>query len=182
LQSLIGRPARELKLRAHGHGSAVIRTGGLPKSVSRETTLAQDATQPERLEGLLALFAARVGAELRAEGLVARTVTLKLRHADFHTVTRSVTLSAPTNLDAELLEPMVRLFRTAFGEACRRRQGVRLIGLATTNLVRQEPPDLFEPERRTRLRALTQAVDEVRQKFGFDALTPARLLESPTPP
>ncbi|HYA53629.1 MAG TPA: DNA polymerase IV [Streptosporangiaceae bacterium] len=178
LRGLAGCHAKELKLRAHGHGSAVVRAGGLPKSISRETTLARDSTDREQLEGLLALFAARVGAELRAEGLTARTITLKLRQADFQTVTRSVTLTTPTDLDAELLEPAIRSFRAAFTEAARRRQGVRLIGVAAGNLRRGEPPDLFESEPRSRLRALTRAVDQVRAKFGFDAVTPARLLET----
>ena len=144
--------------------------------MSRETTLAHDATDPDQLDGLLVRFAGLVGADLRESGLVARTVTLKLRHGDFHTVTRRRTLPQPTDLDAELLAPARALFLPAFEEARRRRQGIRLIGLAATNLTEATPADLFESPERTRLRELTQAVDKVRERFGFDAVTPARTL------
>ena len=175
---LVGDYARELKWRAHGHGTTALHAGRPARSVSRETTLARDATDPEALEGLLVRFAGLVGADLRASGLVARTVTLKLRHGDFHTVTRRRTLAQPTDLDAELLAPARALFRDAFAEARRRRQGIRLIGLAATNLTEAAPADLFEPADRTRLRELTQAVDKVRERFGFDAVAPARTLSS----
>ena len=68
------------------------------------------------------------------------------------------------------------MFRPAFAEARRRRQGVRLIGVAATGLSRAAPGDLFESAEHSRLRELTGAVDQVRQKFGFDAVVPARQL------
>ena len=176
LARLVGDYARELKWRAHGHGTAALHAGRPARSVSRETTLAHDATDPDHLDGLLVRFAGLVGADLRESGLVARTVTLKLRHGDFHTVTRRRTLPQPTDLDAELLAPARALFLPAFEEARRRRQGIRLIGLAATNLTEATPADLFESPERTRLRELTQAVDKVRERFGFDAVTPARTL------
>ena len=70
--------------------------------MSRETTLSRDLRDPEELEAILCLLTARVAAQLREEGLVGRTVTLKLRHDDFHTVTRRHTLETATDLDAEL--------------------------------------------------------------------------------
>ncbi len=177
LERLVGREARVLRLRAYGQGSSRVPPDRLPKSVSRETTLPRDSSDPEHLEGLLGLFTARVAGELRQEGLMARTVSLKLRHGDFKTITRSVTLSGPTDLDAELLEPVRRLFRAAYQQARDRRQAIRLVGVAASTLVPREPPDLFEPAGRARLRALTEAVDAVRGKFGFSALQPGRLLE-----
>jgi DNA polymerase IV len=173
LTRLIGDYARELKWRAHGHGSSALHAERLARSMSRETTLSRDTTDPEYLDGLLARFVGLVAAQLREEGLVARTVVLKLRHADFHTVTRRRTLAAATDLDAELLQPLRGLFRPAFEEACRRRQGVRLIGIAATNLSQAAPADLFEPAERTRLRELMVAIDRARRKFGFEAVAPA---------
>jgi DNA polymerase-4 len=176
LSRLVGDYARELKWRAHGHGGASLTAGRLPRSISRETTLSQDAVEPDHLDALLARFVSLVAAQLREEGLMARTVVLKLRHGDFHTVTRRHTLPDPTDLDAELLAPARALFRPAFAEARRRRQGVRLIGVAATGLSQAAPGDLFESAERTRLRELTGAVDRVRRKFGFDAVSPARQL------
>jgi DNA polymerase-4 len=172
LTRLVGEFARELKWRAHGHGSAALHPDRLPRSVSRETTLTRDATDAGHLESLLVRFVALVAAQLRDEHLVARTVVLKLRHGDFRTVTRRHTLKTASDLDAELLAPARILFRVAFEEARRRRQGVRLIGVAATNLSQAAPVDLFEPAERTRLRELTQAIDQARKKFGFEAVTP----------
>jgi DNA polymerase-4 len=179
LTRLVGDYARELKWRAHGHGTTALHAGRPARSVSRETTLAKDVVDPDQLDTLLVRFAGLVGADLRAAGLVARTVLLKLRHGDFHTVTRRRTLAEPTDLDAELLAPVRTLFQAAFEDARRRRQGIRLIGFAATNLSEAAPGDLFEPAARTRLRQLTHAVDRVRERFGFDSVAPARTLARP---
>lgn len=176
LRRHIGDAAASIKRRAHGHGGMVLRPDRLQRSVSRETTMGRDERRPERLETLLTLFAARVGAQLRKEGLVARTVALKLRHDDFRTITRRITLREGTNLDAELLKPALRLFREAFGDVRARDRGVRLIGLIATNLAEAAEADMFEPEERQRSRRLTDAVDQLRARYGFDAVTVARLL------
>lgn len=178
LQRLVGDQARDLKFRAHGHGGTALSRDRLPKSISRETTLVRDSTDAGRLEALLALFAAQVAAQLREEGLAARTVTLKLRHGDFHTVTRRSTLTQPTDLDVELFHAARELFRSAFDEARRRRQGVRLLGVAATNLVPGVPADLFEAPDRTRQRELTAAMDKVRAKYGFDAVAMGKVFEA----
>lgn len=177
LARLVGEYARELKWRAHGHGSAALNPNRTARSISRETTLARDSLDREQLETLLTEFVGRIAAQLREEGLVARTVVLKLRHADFHTVTRRRTLESATDLDRELLAPVRMLFTAGFAETRSRRQRIRLIGVAATNLAGAAPADLFEPADRVRLRDLTDAVDRVRKRFGFDAVTPARILK-----
>jgi DNA polymerase-4 len=177
LARLIGADARPLKLRAHGQGGSVIRPGRLPKSVSRETTLSRDLRDPEELEGILALLTSRVGAQLRDEQILAKAVTMKLRHDDFRTVTRRCTLETATDLDAEIYGAARSLFRAAFEEVRRRDRGVRLIGIAATNLGTAAEEDLFEAPERSRLRQLTLAVDKVRGKFGFDAVTQGTILE-----
>ena len=173
----LGEDARILKLRAHGYGGTTLNPDRLPRSVSRETTFARDERDPARLDAILSLLTARVAAQLREEQLVARTVAVKLRHDDFHTVTRRHTLPEATALDADLLGAARPLLASAFDEARRRDRGVRLIGIAATNLGTAAEPDLFESPERTRLRQLTDAVDKVRDRFGFDAVTPARLLQ-----
>ena len=177
LERLIGGDARALKLRAQGQGGTVLRPQRLPKSVSRETTLSRDLRDPAELERVLALLTARVAAQLRDEQILARTVTLKLRHDDFRTVTRRQTLETATDLDGELYPAARLLFRAAFEDVRRRDRGVRLIGIAATNLGTTAEPDLFEARERGRLRQLTAAVDKVREKFGFDAVTPGMIAE-----
>jgi DNA polymerase-4 len=171
LEQLIGADARALKLRAHGQGGTTLTPHRLPKSVSRETTLGRDVRDPEELERILALLTARVGAQLRDEQILARAVTMKLRHDDFRTVTRRRTLETATDLDAEIYLAARAMFRDAFEEVRRRDRGVRLIGVAATNLGTAAEEDLFEPPERSRLRQLTDAVDKVRSKFGFKAVT-----------
>ena len=178
LERLIGPDARPLKLRAQGRGGTTLSANNrLPKSVSRETTISYDVRDPAELERILALLTARVAAQLRDEQILTRTVTMKLRHDDFRTVTRRHTLETATDLDAELYLAARALFRTAFEEVRQRDRGVRLIGIAATNLGTAEEPDLFERPERSRLRRLTAAVDKVRDKFGFDSVTSATILE-----
>jgi DNA polymerase-4 len=178
LGRLVGGDARALKRRAHGHGGATLRGERLPRSVSRETTLSHDLRDPEELEAILALLTARVAGQLREEQLVGRTVTLKLRHDDFHTVTRRHTLETATDLDAELYEAARTSFRLAFEDVRRRNRGVRLIGIAATNLGVTAEAALFEPPERQRLKDLSAAVDKVRGKYGFAAVTPGSVLRA----
>jgi DNA polymerase-4 len=177
LEKLIGVDARSLKLRAHGQGGTTLRPQRLPKSVSRETTLSRDLRNPAELERILALLTARVAAQLRDEQILAKAVTMKLRHDDFRTVTRRRTLETATDLDAEIYLAARSLFRDAFEEVRQRDRGVRLIGVAASNLGTAAEEDLFEPPQRSRLRQLTEAVDKVRGKFGFDAVTPGSIFE-----
>ena len=178
LARLVGGDARGLKRRAHGHGGATLRAERLPRSVSRETTLSRDLRDPEELEAILALLTARVAGQLREEQLVGRTVTLKLRHDDFRTVTRRRTLETATDLDAELYDAARTLFREAFEDVRGRDRGVRLIGVAATNLGVAAEADLFEPPERQRLKDLSVAVDKVRGKYGFGAVTPGSVLRA----
>jgi DNA polymerase-4 len=172
---LLGDDARALKLRAHGYGGTTLTADRLPRSVSRETTLARDERDLGRLQAILALLTARVAGQLRDEQLIARTVTLKLRHDDFHTVTRRHTLPEATALDADLLGAARVLLDAAFADVRGRDRGVRLIGVAATNLGTAAEADLFETPERQRLRRLTDAVDRVRERYGFDAVTPGQV-------
>src|SRR5829696_914526 len=176
LERLIGPEARALKRRVHGYGGTTLRGDRLPRSVSRETTLSRDLRDPAKLEATLSLLTARVAGQLREEHVVARTVTLKLRHDDFYTVTRRHTLEIATDLDAELYGAARALFRAAFADVRDRNRGVRLIGIAATNLGAAAEADLFEPAARRRLRDLSAAVDQLRDKYGFAAVTPGSAL------
>jgi len=178
LERLIGGDARALKRRAHGYGGTTLRADRLPRSVSRETTLSRDLRDPVQLEATLSLLTARVAGQLRDEHLVARTVALKLRHDDFRTVTRRHTFEIATDLDAELYGAARDLFRAAFEEVRVRNRGVRLIGIAATNLAAAAEADLFEPAARRRLRNLSVAVDQLREKYGFAAVTPGSALRT----
>ncbi len=180
LVTLVGKEeAATLTRRADGRGGMALRPHGPAKSVSRETTFRRDVSSADELDRVLMLLTSRVAGQLRDEGLVAGAVILKLRHGDFTTVTRRVTLRVPTALDLELLEPARALLKPALAEARRRGQGIRLLGIGTAQLAATESPDLFETDSRKRQREMTTAVDAVRAKFGFDAVKSGRLVTPP---
>jgi DNA polymerase-4 len=182
LGALLGREeAIALKRRADGHGGGMLRAAGPPKSISRETTFPHDVSDPAVLDRMLLLLTARVAGQLRDEGLQAGAVVLKVRHADFRTVTRRTTLANPTTLDTELMAAARRLLAPVLAAAGSRRQAVRLIGIAASALGHIEAPDLFETPARERARDVSRAVDAVRAKFGFEAMRSGRLVGRPDP-
>jgi DNA polymerase-4 len=144
-----------------------------PKSIGAEETFERDTGDLTRMRAALLGQADRVATELRAAGLRGRTVTLKLRFADFRTLTRRGTEEAPTADGGEI-------FRRAWAAFSKvpRSQAVRLIGLSVSGLVRagepQQLPLLGRPDRTDRLGRVT---DEVRTRFGANALVRGSLLD-----
>jgi DNA polymerase-4 len=93
---------------------------------------------------------------------------LKLRTADFNTVTRSHTLAQPTSEDHVIFSTVLKLFRKQFTKKTR----VRLIGVALTSLTRESSTqtDLFEQTSHERSDRLYQGIDRIRSKYGFRAI------------
>ena len=144
------------------------------QSVSRDETFATDLDDDDALAARLLALADRASADVRAGGLVARTVTVKVRDADFTTRQASRTLAAAVRSDrvvyAVARELLARL-RAA------RRVPARLLGVALSHLavadseaqlsLLEPPAEHIENERD---RAISRAIDEVRERFGRDAL------------
>jgi DNA polymerase-4 len=146
-----------------------------PKSVSHETTFDADVNDVEELERTLSYLSQLVGRRLRDHGFFARTVGLKLRYADFRTLTRDVTLDEPTHLDSVIFENVLRLFDKGWN----RKQKIRLLGVRTSNLEKGVfQRGLLEAPQNEKLERLAQAADKLRDRFGFDAVKLARALES----
>lgn len=139
-------------------------------SISNERTFREDVSDPVRIEKLLCALCERVCYRARSRGVKARTVTLKLRYADFHTISRSRSLS-PTASEFELYPVVRELF-----VRCRQRQlPLRLLGIALSNLGRYDQQlVLFEDGA-----PLHEAVDGIRERHGYDALRVA--LSRPRP-
>ncbi|MEV4350736.1 DNA polymerase IV [Actinoplanes sp. NPDC049596] len=108
------------------------------KSVSAEETFEVDLTDRARLNTELELLAARVGGRLRAGGLSARTVTIKVRHYDFTTITRSITRAQPTD-DPRLVAQLARRLLAEVDTT----SGIRLLGVGATTLADFVQDDLF---------------------------------------
>jgi len=143
-----------------------------PKSVGAEETFERDTEDLDRLRGTLLRQADRVASELRDEGLRGRTVTLKLRLADFHTLTRRDTTAAPTADGAEI-------FHRAWAAFTRlpRSQPIRLIGISVSGLMRDaEGRQLGLFGRTGRGEQIGRLADELRARFGPNAVRRASLL------
>jgi DNA polymerase-4 len=133
-------------------------------SISNERTFREDVRDPRSVELELAALAERVCWRARRRAVLARTVTLKLRYADFDTLTRSHT-SAPTDSDSVVRERILALYRLARV----RPLPVRLVGVKLSNL--QGPASqLVLPLEQTRRPPHAQALDAVRARYGYDAI------------
>jgi DNA polymerase-4 len=143
------------------------------KSVSHETTFPVDVSDMDVLAGRLLELTEQVTQRLRQHKRRGRTVNLKLRYSDFHTITRAHTLERASN-STDIIWPRAdRLLRTALPQ---RKLEVRLIGIGMSGLENQRPVQLglFEDQANTehelRLSQLDSATDRIRAAFGRDAV------------
>lgn len=145
-----------------------------PKSISHETTFPEDIADGEELERTLSYLSQLVARRLREHRLFARTVGLKLRNYRFKTITRDTTLDEPTHLDSVIFEHVLRMLNIAWDG----REKIRLVGVRASNLERSTfQLDLFNATKRDKLGRVLQAADQVRGRYGFDAVQLARSLE-----
>jgi len=143
-----------------------------PKSVSHEETFDADLDADEDLLREILALSQRVGSRLREDGYRCRTVVLKIRLANFTTLTRSRTLPAPTDVTADINHVAAELFRALPGA----RRRVRLVGVGTTGLVPagEEQLALLRGER---WGDVERAVDRIERRFGRGSAMPAALLD-----
>ena len=160
--------------RVRGQDAAPVEPDREAKSVSRDETFPADVDDDAALGGKLLALVDRASADLRDGGLAARTVTVKLRDADFTTRQASRTLSDPVRSDRAVYAVARQLLARL---RAARRVPARLLGVALSQL---GPADaegqlsLLEREaggiETERDRTISRVIDEVRGKFGPDAL------------
>jgi DNA polymerase-4 len=171
IEKALGTGGLYLYHAARGEGSATFREARAPSSVSREMTFDADTADRDILEGTLIALTERACKALREESASARTVTVKLRYSDFRTVTGSTTLSSPTSMDHEIIPHAIGTFTRLWS----RRARIRLLGISLSHFSRPSPqPDLFPgPDGH---RDLYRAIDRLRDRFGFGAITRGKIL------
>jgi DNA polymerase-4 len=145
-----------------------------PKSVSHEETFDVDLDAEDDLLREALALSHRVASRLREDGYRARTVVLKVRLANFTTLTRSRTLRAPTDVAADLYEVASELYRGLPGA----RRRVRLLGVAATGLT-QAGAEQLALLRGERWRDVERAIDRIERRFGRGAAGPAALIDRP---
>lgn len=174
LRASLGFAAERLAALSRGIDDRPVEPGTGARSIGRETTFDRDTSDPEVLARTLASLAEAVARRLREEGLLGRAVTLKVRDADFRTVTRRGALSLPTDSGPVLYRAAEWMWR----RTGRRPRPVRLLGLSVSRLGRAAQLDLFGGARRARV---DRVVDAVNARYGDGALRPARLVDAGGP-
>jgi len=180
-QWLSAREAEWLFDRVRGIDHSELEAHGDAKSISRDETFAADIDTDDELARELLALVTRAAADLRGDGLTARTVTVRIRDHDFKTRQASRTLDAAVISDRVILE-VAHLLLAKLRKA--RRVPARLIGVALSSLAADATADqltLFERRDNAlaetdRDRLLARTVDRVRARFGDKGILPARLV------
>lgn len=170
LHSIFGLGGEDIYLQSRGIDSRPLAVEGGPKSVSRETTFMEDLWDERLLLAHLAYLCDRLTLALRQGCYYAHVVEVKARYADFKTEVRRRLMITPRQdmgdifrIAEELFLPLLRGSRLA----------LRLVGVKASDLVRSRPLSLFEPYS-DKSERLGEAVDRVRDKYGFGAVLTIR--------
>jgi DNA polymerase-4 len=164
---------------AWGRDNRSVSTHERERSVGAEETFARDVDDPEVILAELLRLSEKVGARMRRAGLAGTTVSIKVRFADFATITRSRKRKVPTDVSREIFHEARALFRALHLDRARiRLVGVRLEGLLEADDVESQLM-LGAPERGWR--EAEEAVDRLAAKYGSGSVRPARLLPEQTP-
>ena len=177
LTRALGEHGGTLHERALGIDSDPVVAGGEDaKSVSHETTFARDVSDPAEIERTLLALSEGVSARLRAAGITAGTVAVKVRDSRFQTITRQKRLAEPTDLTEPIWRTALELARPEV-----RAKRIRLLGVAATQLSRPEQQTRMLDLADDRRRRLVSATDAVRRRYGDRAVVRASLLKRYVP-
>ena len=166
-----GRHLAEL---AWGRDERAVEADEPERSIGNEQTFARDLDDPEEIKRELLHLSEQVARRLRSHGVIARTLTLKVRFADFSTITRSKTLADATDTSHDVYTTISGLYDALHLQRTRiRLVGVRAEGLRPAD-ERSEQLAFDEPERGWRDADL--ATDRATARFGAGAVRPARLV------
>ncbi|HEV8372909.1 MAG TPA: DNA polymerase IV, partial [Actinomycetota bacterium] len=174
LVSMVGQAAgRHLHALAHNRDPRPVDVGRRRRSVGSQRALGRSPKSPDDLDAVVVGLVERVTRRMRSGGRAGRTVVLRLRFDDFSRATRSHTLPWPTAHTHTILATARALLATATPMI--ERQGITLVGVAVGNLDDSGVVQLTLPFDRHSGGALDDALDDVRDRFGSDAVTRAVL-------
>ena len=150
-------------------------TGREPvKSISKETTFFEDTSDTDLLDGHLWRLAEQVSDRCKAKDYAGKTVNLKVKKTDFKLLTRSITLSEPTQMTDRIYSKVRLMLDSVIDHG-----PFRLIGVGISHLTKPEGADQFmdllEQDAAKRAKA-ERATDAIRERFGKDAILKGRSL------
>ena len=179
LVAMLGRAAgSHLHALAHNYDPRPVQTGRRRGSIGSQCALGRRSGRtPEEVDAILLSLVDRVTRRMRRAGRIGRTVVLRLRFDDFTRATRSHTLARPTAHTPTIVAAARGLLATAWPLI--RRRGLTLVGVSVANLDSGDAVQLLLPFDRHAGWTLDAAVDEVRDRFGSDALKRAVLVGRP---
>ncbi len=174
LHDLFGEQGDHLWRLARGIDERNVVPDRKAKSISHETTFAVDIDDREILEAWLLELADQLGSRLRRSRKFGKVLHLKVRFSNFQTLTRSLTLDNQTNVTQEIFDASIELFRNRVD----RRLPIRLLGVGMSRFdnssMRQQ--SLFDEPEHEQQSQLDEMSDQIRCKFGHDALARASRL------
>jgi len=161
---------------SHGNGSSNLHEEGSTKvkSVGNELTYSHDLVGIQEIQNELLILSDMVGYRLRHKMLSGRTLQLKIKYHDFEVITRSITFSSATDSTDFIYDQARVLLLEHRGE-----KPIRLLGISVSNFQDQEVQQLslFDSPKQTTSKRVDIMVDQVRGKFGFNAITRASTLD-----
>lgn len=169
--------------RMRGQDDTPLDTRHTARSMSRDETFAHDISNDAELRHRLRVLGRRLASDVRSEGLRARTITVRIRDADFRTRQASHTVTEGIETDVAIHSVAVPLLARLRAE---RRMPARLLGIAASNLAdatsgAAAQTALFDAEESSleteRDRRLARAADQVRRKYGRDAIAPGDMID-----
>jgi DNA polymerase-4 len=181
LQRALGPTAgAHLSALAWGRDERVVTPHEPEKSIGNEETFPVDVDNPEVVRRELLRLSERTAARLRAAGQVGRTVSIKVRFADFTTITRAKTLREATDVGRVVYDTALGLYEALGLERAR----LRLVGVRVEQLSAADraPRQLLLGERETGWREAEEAVDRAARRFGAGAVRPAALVDRDAKP
>jgi DNA polymerase-4 len=179
LRPIFGRYVAEIKERAAGIDERPVIADWDEKQISAEETFDFDISDRSRLHAELAHLTDRTAARLRSQGWLAETVVVKIRRKDFKTYTRQSPIRPATQQTRPLLEAATTLLDEWLRE--QPRAAVRLLGVGATDLTSTPQLDLFTVPEASRNQHLDTALDDIRAKFGNDAVARGSSLRNRQP-
>lgn len=167
LQNLLGQPGMDLWKKARGIDDSPVVPYKEQKGISKETTFAEDLMEGRLLKAELVGLVEQVCFELRRQGRLSGCLTVKIRYADFNTVTKQCCL-AYNNQDRVFIEKADELFRQLY----QRRLRIRLIGVRLSRLISGAYQlSLFDDSQKSL--QLDRAIDGIKNRFGVKMVTRA---------
>ncbi len=185
IEHVFGKVGTVMHIRANGGDDSGIEIEDSIKSVSNETSFAQDLTETKQVEAAIASMAVKVGRRLRRKQLKGTTLSLRIRYGDRTVRSIQTTLNKPCDDELEFIPKLYKMVREIWHEG----MPVRLVGVGMTGFdepekheeqlslfvletVTDEESESFKPiiSEAPKRKQLLQATDSIRDKFGDDAL------------